>query len=239
MPTTSTTAQRGQYGELVDTATVREGRAVLDLAISQGKLPAAYFERHSSKRATALNYDIYDRLGGQWLIQQRETEMDKYGSHPTKYYYLIRRVGRGIEVTEVVNKAKANRAAKTATKLGDAIRCLRGERKIPSAKRGPVEVEESFKAVAIVQGEYRSIFDSNTVYNLGRAMVERAEENHGGGYYVYATASEAAAADVPNNSDNLSAPRVILRCECSGRRIQYGSGKMAYTRIKPVEVVSL
>lgn len=237
MATTTTNVTRGNWGELNESKTVQEGRAVIALAVKQGKLPAEFFERYSSKRASALNYDVYDRLGGEWLIQQRQTEIDKYGNHPTKFYYLVRRIGRGVEVTEVLNKAKANRASKTAQRLGDAIRCLRGERKLPAPPRSEPEISICFKAVAVVDGEYRSIYDNSTVYKLGKAKVQKAQENHNGGYYVYETAREAGNADVPYNSDNRLAPRVILRCECSGRNVRYDSGKIAFSRIKPLEVV--
>lgn len=227
---------RGTYGEITDSAIVAEGRALIAQAVAAKKLKAEFFERHSSKRATALNYDIYDRLGGQWLVQQRQTKIDKYGVHPVKYYYLLRRVGRGIEMTEVINKATANRAAKQSVRLGDAIRVLRGELKLRGAKRGPVEPKTAYKAVAVVDGQYRSIYDNKVVYHLGRTLVQKARPHHEGGYYVYRTEREARRASVPERSDNYDAPRVILECEVGGRCVEYDNGKIAYTRIKPMRV---
>lgn len=232
----TTTVSRGTYGEILTATTVSAGREVIRRAIALKVLPAEYIECDRKGRGDCRNYDVYDRLGGQWLIQRRDTRIDKYGAHPIKSYYLLRRKGRGIEVTEVEKKAVANRAAKAAVKLGDAIRTLRGEKKLPGHSIQDT-LTTCYKAVAIVDGQFRSIYDNSVVYEIGKTLVQKAQDDHSGGFYAYATEAEARSADVPPNSDNKNAPRAILKVEVSGRSVFYDSGKMAWTRMKPVEVI--
>jgi hypothetical protein len=232
----ATTVTRGTFGEITSTETVNEGREIIRRAIALKALPAEYIETDRKGRGDCRNYDVYDRLGGQWLIQRRDTRIDKYGAHPIKSYYLIRRKGRGIEVSEVEKKAVANRAAKTAVRLGDAIRTLRGERKLPGHSVRQ-EVTICYKAVALVNGAMQSIYDETVSYEIGKTLIQKAQENHSGGFYAYATESEARNAEVPSNSDNLRAPRAILKVEVSGRCIEYDNGKMSWSRMKPVEVI--
>lgn len=94
-----------------------------------------------------------------------------------------------------------------------------------------------YKAVAVVDGEYRSIFDGSP-YVIGERRNGTAKPDHEGGYYAYCKTYEARNASVPRKSVHFDAPRVILECEAGGRVITYGDGKRAYSWIRPVAVVN-
>ena len=49
-------------------------------------------------------------------------------------------------------------------------------------------------------------------YEINVEMTQKAEPDHKGGFYVYATPKEAVFADVPNKSGGLyMAPRTVMR----------------------------
>lgn len=118
---------RDSYGaiyaprELLTTA-----RDILSVAIGSGKLEREYCKFDHKKRGAALNYDLYDMKGSTVLFQQRLTTGDKYGLHPTKRYYLIRRCGKGVVIQEAP-KTCARRFAANESKLGEAIDKLRAK----------------------------------------------------------------------------------------------------------------
>ena len=95
----------------------------------------------------------------------------------------------------------------------------------------------AYKTVAITDEGYRSIYDGKTTYALGEETRDVARSNHNGGIYVYPTVAAAAAVEVPHQSVLADAPRAILACSVSGRKICYDNGKMAYTSVTPIELV--
>lgn len=112
--------------------------------------------------------------------------------------------------------------------------------KLAEARRAKLAVPVAgYKSVALTDaGEMRSIYDGQTVYALGVTLREQARSNHGGGYYVYVSPHEAADAAFPDGSQLLDAPHVIIECECSGRRVSYNNGKIAYSTVTPRAVVA-
>lgn len=126
---TTASVTRNQFGALVDyrynpasetALAIETGKAVLKLAISKSLLPAEYVTG-DGRRGEALNYDVYDVSGATALVQQRTTTWSKYGNSPIKEYFLLRKVGRGVVVEIVENKATVNKAAKASETLGEAI----------------------------------------------------------------------------------------------------------------------
>lgn len=93
-----------------------------------------------------------------------------------------------------------------------------------------------YKAVAVVNGRYLSIYDGQTEYALGQELRQTAHQGHGGGYYVYPTAQEAALADVPDDSAYRHAEWIVLAVECAGSYCRYSNGKLAFSRLTPVAV---
>jgi len=100
-----------------------------------------------------------------------------------------------------------------------------------------------YKAVAVLPGDdgqehYFSIFDGRTEYRLGEEKTERARQYHGGGLYCYVSPALAKRASVPNKSKLREAPRAILRCRAEGRYCRYRRGKLAFSRLTPLEVMA-
>jgi hypothetical protein len=125
---------RNEFGALVryPDASMELAQLLLKEAIKSGKLAAKYNHMEWHKRhgyiGWCLNYDIYDVSAAAVLVQHRETERTKYGTSPHKDYYIIRRCGRGVRVTEAA-KARVVKLAKLARKLGDVIDTLEGRSK--------------------------------------------------------------------------------------------------------------
>lgn len=100
-----------------------------------------------------------------------------------------------------------------------------------------------YKAVAVVQEDdgtvhLRSIYDETVEYRLGVTMRQAVRTGHGGGYYVRRTPESAARVAVPEESDLSDAPRAVLRCRCAGSYTRYANGKIAFSRVTPLEIVT-
>lgn len=106
---------------------------------------------------------------------------------------------------------------------------------VPSREGG----EHYYKAVAIVDGKFYSIFDGETEYTVGQEMKQAARQGHNGGYYVYRSIDEAQAVKVPAESKLPNAPRAILRIRAEGQYCVYSNGKLAFSRITPIEVLEM
>jgi hypothetical protein len=127
--------QRGTYGELkAPMSAVTSAQKIVALAIKTDKLDAPYIDFDKKRRGACLNYDIYDVRGATVLVQARHTTGDKWGMHPTKRYFLIRKCGAGV-VRQEVNKAIARKLATAAPELGAAIDALEGKRLLSTRAR--------------------------------------------------------------------------------------------------------
>lgn len=104
----------------------------------------------------------------------------------------------------------------------------------PPAKPAREGGDRYYKAVKrTADGRLVSIHDGSTEYRIGEEMQEAARQNHGGGFYAYATQREAES--FARNA-GVDAP-VILRVEGSGQYCRYQS-KLAFSRMVPIEIVS-
>ena len=104
----------------------------------------------------------------------------------------------------------------------------------PPAKPTREGGDRYYKAVKrTADGRLVSIHDGSTEYRLGEEMQEAARQNHGGGFYAYATQREAESFARNAGVDNA----VILRVEGSGQYCRYQS-KLAFSRMVPLEIVS-
>mgnify|MGYP000868061071 CR=1 FL=1 len=91
-----------------------------------------------------------------------------------------------------------------------------------------------FKAVRHVTDDlFVSIHDGNTTYRIGEEMRERARQQHGGGYYAYASIDDARRFAHQSGVDDF----VILQVECGGHYCVYGN-KLAFSYMKPLAVVA-
>ena len=118
---------RNEFGALIGYDSL--AAATLGMAYKAGKLTQPFFERdykksqkHETWIGNSLNIDVYDvtKNGSVVLVQVRETEGTKYGRNIKKTYYIVRKLGKQVIVTEA-DKARACKVSKAATKLGGAI----------------------------------------------------------------------------------------------------------------------
>ena len=93
-----------------------------------------------------------------------------------------------------------------------------------------------FKAVAVQDNRFMSIFDGETEYRVGETVSDQARQDHNGGIYVYRTEQEARQAHVPQSSKLLEAPRAVLRVRAESAYCRYNSGKLAFSKVTPLGV---
>jgi len=211
---------------------------LLASAIAAGLLPAEYIDTDRKGRGSCLNYDDYDVSASpkRLLVQRRETTITKYGSSPRKSYALVQLRNRKVEVINMdAHKALIVKLAKAATRPGQVIATLLGETARPVKLPSVADAEYGYKALALVDGELRSVY-SGRAYRTGGTYRESAKSDHGGGYYYYRSEAEAMDASVPGGSKLLDAPRVIVRVKVGGGRRVYGSKRSA-SRMTVLEIV--
>jgi hypothetical protein len=98
--------------------------------------------------------------------------------------------------------------------------------------------DDYYKVVAKTEdGRLVSIFDGETEYKIDVEMVERARQDHNGGFYCYAEKEQAKRAGFPSESKAKRLPRVLLRVRAEGQYCRYESDKLSFSRITPLEIV--
>ena len=246
-----TSLSRNNYGTLVSSsseyasprADVLQYHAAMDIVrdakISRVISPSydsIGFDHKGRADGSALHYELFDFAADAALVCARATEGTTYGVKTlSKKYILLSREDTGYKSTPTSEPVA--KLAKTNPAWGSIIARIRGEQgaaTLPS----PLVWDAGYKALALAEdGTLHSIY-SGEEYVLGKTMRERAADNHGGGYYVYPTLEQALKCEVPSDSTLYYSRRVLVRCEVAGRSIEYGSGKIARTYLRPVEVVA-
>jgi hypothetical protein len=115
-----------------------------------------------------------------------------------------------------------------------ALRSRIAQDRVPAQRHGG---DDYYKSVAVVNGRFFSIFDGKTEYCLNQQVADRARKNHAGGIYVYQTLDEALSARVPISSALFDAHRIVFRVRAEGQYCTYDSGKLAFSRVTPLELV--
>lgn len=109
--------------------------------------------------------------------------------------------------------------------------------------KGQMKVRTTYKVVGLRGDKMFSLYDGETEYVLGKRLCQSVENHHGGGFYSWPTLEDAQEMEsdlakhphlygFPWTPDDL----VLLKCEISGRMIEYGNSKIASTYIKPVAI---
>lgn len=239
---------RDGYGTLrLQTATAAERpevelyaacRVLLNEAVSADLLPEAYdtitWEHKGRADGNAVHHEIYDIADGPaCIVCVRKTEGTRYGVRTiSKRYHLVTPAG----VTET-HEPVAKLAKSGLAPLGSIVRRCAGDRdacRLDTTVTLPYVV---YKTLAVTPKGLCSIF-SGEPYRLGTIRREAARENHRGGTYSYGTIAEATRAEVPDSSVLRDAPRVVVRCDAGGSRVQYDGGKIAWGHLRPVEIVA-
>jgi len=94
----------------------------------------------------------------------------------------------------------------------------------------------AYKIVALGEdGRMYSVFDGSS-WILFKERRETPRRGHRGGFYVYATADQAMRAQFPSNSRLIGMPKALVKCKAGGRYCIYGSGKLSFEKVTPVNV---
>lgn len=124
---------------------------------------------------------------------------------------------------------------------------LRKERRTPT-----MNTVIAYKMVAVRDGQYVSLYDGNTTYEIGQRLTQAAKSNHGGGYYAFPRIDGLMSLYrkgqlVPSECMAGVSTLAILEVELGGRIIEYpqdhwyyankGPKKLAATYITPIQVV--
>lgn len=100
----------------------------------------------------------------------------------------------------------------------------------------------AYKIVRVVDGEMVSVYDPDTKYAIGKKNIEACREDHNGGYYAFINSEDMIASFQKGNtfpdSATLTGTFAIIEVACGGKRIDYKSGKSAFTHITPVAFVT-
>jgi hypothetical protein len=252
---TVATMTRSEYGEIINLNTesnlLEQARELVSKAASKKRIPQAYdnmtWERVNSRIGnkrigTAIHHEIYDIApnGKAVLVCCREAEGTRYGIKTVKKdYYLIKKHGNGT-IVEPAKKSVAAKAAKAGGNLlGYAIAVVTGKEQL----RTKAQVKrEGYKALTIDEsGNLVSCWDGSE-WPLGKTRVEKATDDHTGGFYYYRSMDEVLEAARANNIFGPAREHtnlMIVKVEVSGCEYQIcASGKRCATRMKPVEVVA-
>jgi hypothetical protein len=251
--TQSHQVQRDSYGALFGPrgadSPLTAADTLIAAAVKARKLPPAFdslsWDRKGRADGEALHHEVYDvnPAGTRALVCLRTAEGSKYGVRTTdKRYVVVARHGAGVRVLDA-NKAVAAKAAKAAgTLLGIAIDTALGKCKLTIKSTAP---RTGYKLLRRTATGFASVFDGSA-WEIGKARVEAATDDHTGGYYYYATLDEclAAAAAAEAFAPDLHAehPRLaVVEVQASGRHYAHRGvhgTKLCATRVTPVREIA-
>ena len=236
------TTTRNMFGALVSIP--QTAHDLVAQAAARGKIPAAYdrlsWDRKGRASGSAMHHEIYDITpdGNRALVCLRRAEGSRYGVRTTgKEYVVLARHGRGVRVLDA-NKAVAAKAAKAAGgSLGVAVETALGKRKLA------VRVRTGYKLLVRTDTGFVSAWDGS-IWEIGKARIQAATEDHSGGFYYYATldeAIEAAASDDVFGEACDHRRLAVVEIEASGRHYAHRANvgvKLCATRVKPIREIA-
>jgi hypothetical protein len=243
---------RGYYGELK--AYPEIAGEILRRAIEFGLLhKQGIHDTGSSRRRNrwaACNHDIYGVSGDGRLIliQERHSESDGRYTSVKKDYYITD--GESAWPVPQAKKGLVKRAANAQPLLLDApLRVFRAS--LPDEWQDlidpqclklstPLTVQRGWKLLEQREdGTLVSLWDGEQVYEIGKRYSNRAQPDHGGGYYWYTLevgGKERAEALKEKDWGREIVRFALCECEFAGNTIEYSNGKRASTYMKIVSV---
>lgn len=218
-----------------------EAWSLIREAEQQKKIPGSYnsisFDRKGRADGDAIHHELYDFAKNAAVVCIRETEGGRYGVKTvSKKYMIVVRGEDGDLTAEYTTEPVAKLAKMAINPFGSIVARILGLDGAATLATGS-RIDIAYKALALMNGELRSIYNGE-LYELGQEKRQVAQSNHSGGYYCYDNLYDAKNCEVPTESVYRSAPRVVVRCEVHGKKIVYGTGKMARTYLKPIEIVA-
>jgi len=219
-----------------------KANSLLSLAIRTNKVEASYDgiekEWRSSKHrfqfsGNAVRHDIYDisPIHQMVLMCVRYVEGSKYGQKTIlKKYFLIKKIGSGVQVIEVSKAIVAKAAKAKPAELGYAINVVLGKEKL---QKKTLITRRGYKFVTKNDvGEFVSVWDGSS-WEIGKKRTECATYDHSGGFYYYKDIETAERSvqklDVFGDCrtyENL----VLIEVEVSGKEYQHPNGQWQILR---------
>lgn len=215
---------------------------LINQAEKKKKIATSYdnlsWDRKGRSSGGAVHHEIYDIHPDplRVLLCVRQTEGSKYGVKTTsKNYYIIKKHGKGVIVTDANKHIAAKSAKQAGCELGCAINILEGNGKLKSTQKPRLILPEyGYKKLAVLNdGRMYSVYDGSEYY-MGKTRTEQAMKDHNGGLYCYLTLEEAKAAKFPDSSKFFHADKIIVKCKVGGNYVQYDAGKIAVSELTPV-----
>ena len=164
----------------------------------------------------------------------------KHGGGQFWRYYVVNGEVKAVTWASLDDETRAtilDAAGRKAPTWAKSPGKLRAEYKRPE-ERAREGGDSYYKAVAVDGERLLSIFDGRTEYRIGETLVEPVRKGHGGGFYVYPSLEAALDVEVPPDSMLRRAPRAIIRVRAEGQYTRYDNGKLAFSRVTPLEVVT-
>lgn len=221
----------------------------LNAAIDDGVIPEKDAAFDKKGRGTATNHDMYSYShdGTLILVQVRHAEVSKYGTNVKIQYYVT----DGDDCIEIVKgKGNIKRAAQTDPSPDSPLRFLRSQLKAewqvklsenPVRLTAPKATEyEVYKILHNDNGTLKSVYNGE-VYTVGKSKVQKARDEHGGGYYAFLsqdTALKVFADGKAFNSDWTEGKTFVLcKGKAFGKPVVYSNGKRSFSRLVITEVL--
>lgn len=223
--------------------------ATLSAALQDGLLPENEADFDRKGRGYAVNRDIYgySNDGTLILVQIRHATVTKYGTN-VKVQYFVTDGDDCIEISK--GKANIKKAAQADKSPDSPLRFVRSSLKaewqakineVPVKLKAPKAAQfEIFKILHDDNGTLRSVFNGET-YTIGKSKVQKAQEDHEGGYYAFL--SKDIAEKVFNDGNAFHSAwtegKSFVMCKGFGygRPVVYSNGKHAFSRIVITEIV--
>lgn len=226
-----------------------QAHRTLQAAIDDGVIPEQDAEFDKKGRGTATNHDMYgySQDGALILVQVRQGVVSKYGTNVKIQYFVT----DGDDCIEIVKgKANIKKAAQSDPSPDSPLRFLRSQLKAewqvklsenPVKFTAPKATEyEVYKILHNDNGTLRSVY-SGEVYTLNKSKVQKACDDHNGGYYAFLsreTALKVFADGKAFNSDWTEGKSFVLcHGKAFGKPVVYSNGKRSFSRLVITEVL--
>lgn len=228
-----------------------QAKRTLAGAIKDGVIEDTDADFDKKGRGTATNHDLYSYShdGTLILVQVRHATVSKYGTN-VKIQYFVTDGDDAIEIEK--GKANIKKAAKADPSPDSPLRFLRNQLKAewrnkidekPVKLQAPKAAEYTiYKILHDDNGVLRSVYNGEE-YTIGKNKIQKACDDHNGGYYAFLSAETAVQVLKAGNafaSILIAGKRLVL---CKGRAygqpVVYSNGKRAFSRLVVDEIVSI
>lgn len=228
-----------------------QAKRTLSTAVEDGVIEDTDADFDKEGRGTATNHALYSYShdGTLILVQVRHATVSKYGTN-VKIQYFVTDGDDAIEIEK--GKSNIKKAAQADPSPDSPLRFMRNQLKAewrnkisetPVKLTGPKVSEYAiYKILHDDNGILRSVY-SGEEYTVGKSKMQKACDNHNGGYYAFLSAETAVQVFKSGNAFNANRTTgkrlVLCKGRAYGQPVAYSNGKRAFTRLVVDEIVSV